>query len=93
MRKYQIKDRKSKNHYIRNVQPLGTNRQDFGYETSKPLGTNRPTRVRIVLGTKRPGYETSIIHCMDPIMGLMRQQSWLKLYVRITIVVSMQSGI
>ena len=60
MRKYQLKYRKIK-------KTLGTKRPgigyetDFGYETSKPLGTNRPTWVRIDLSMKRPGYETSII--------------------------------
>ena len=66
MRKYQIKYRKLKKKigyetfspWVRNVQHLGTNRPDFGYETSKSLGTNRPTWVRIVLGTKRPGHLT-----------------------------------
>ena len=38
---------KKQQHWVLIVQPLDTNRPDFGYETSKPLGT------------KRPGYETS----------------------------------
>ena len=41
--------------------PLGTKRPKLGYETTIPLGTKWPTWVRNDLGTKRPGYEMTII--------------------------------